>query len=134
MRFFERLTYALGVCLAFTYGFEEFIGSFVLVCLIIVTSFIGAVVEGLRFTQWIFLVAFVPHIVLVIMDVFSYIALGIYCSFLAFSIIMSFVFGEANFNDIELIGPYQVGHKDYHTRDGIAMSIFYPMDKEEYKK
>ena len=68
------------------------------------------------------------------MDVFSYIALGIYCCFLAFSILASFIFAEANFDKLKLIGSYQVGHKDYYTRDGISMSIFYPMDLEEYEK
>jgi uncharacterized membrane protein len=63
-------------------------------------------VEGIRFAQWIYLVAFVPHIVLVIMDVFSYVALGIYCTFLAFSIIVALIFGEANFNKMKMIGPY----------------------------
>lgn len=68
------------------------------------------------------------------MDVYSIIALVIYCSFLTFSILASFIFGEANFNRLKMVGEYQVGHKDYFTRDGISVSIFYPMDRGEYDK
>lgn len=32
-------------------------------------------------------------------------------------------------------GHYQVGHQDIHTsKDGIAVSVYYPMDREEYSK
>lgn len=106
MRIFERLMYILGVALAFTYGFEEFLASFILVCLILLTVLIGAFVEGIRFIQWIYLVAFIPHIVLVVMDVYSEIALAIYCSFLAFAIAITFIYGEANFSRLKLVGPY----------------------------
>jgi hypothetical protein len=106
MRIFERLTYLLGTALAFTYGFEEFLASFILVCLILICAFVGAVIEGIRFIQWIYLVAFIPHIVLVVMDVYNIAALAIYCSFLAFSIIITIIYGEANFSRLKLVGPY----------------------------
>ena len=134
MRIFERLTYLLGTALAFTYGFEEFLASFILVCLILVCAFVGATVEGVRFIQWIYLVAFIPHIVLVVMDVYNMAALIIYCCFLAFAIIITWIYGEANFSRLSLVGPYQVGHQDMFTKDGIAVSVYYPMDKEEYDK
>jgi len=106
MRIFERLTYFLGTALAFTYGFEEFLASFILVCAILVCAFVGAIVEGVRFIQWIYLVAFIPHIVLVVMDVYSIAALIIYSCFLAFAIIITMIYGEANFSRLSLIGPY----------------------------
>jgi len=106
MRIFERLTYLLGTALAFTYGFEEFLASFILVCLILVSSFIGALVEGIRFIQWIYLIAFIPHIVLVVMDVYEIAALVIYCSFLLFAILITIIYGEANFSRLKLVGPY----------------------------
>lgn len=134
MRIFERLMYLLGVALAFTYGFEEFLASFILVCLILVTAFVGALVEGIRFIQWIYLVAFIPHIVLVVMDVYNIIPLIIYCCFLAFAIIITCIYGEANFSRLNLIGPFEVGHKEFFTKDGIACSVFYPMDKDEWKR
>lgn len=32
-------------------------------------------------------------------------------------------------------GPYQVGHQDiYSEKDGIVLSVYYPMDIEEYKR
>lgn len=68
------------------------------------------------------------------MDVFSVIALIIYCSFLGFSIFVTVSFGEANFDKIKMTGPFQVGHMDiYSEREGGAVSVWYPMDLEEYK-
>ena len=79
--------------------------------------------------------AFIGHIVLVVMDVFSIIALIIYCSFLLFSILCTIAFGEGNLDRIEMTGPFQVGHKDIHSsKDGIALSVYYPMDRDEYDK
>ena len=49
------------------------------------------------------------------------------------SIANNLIFGEGNFKSINLIGKYQVGHKDIFTsKDGIAVSIYYPMDKDIY--
>ena len=128
--------YFLGVCLAVTYGLEEFLWSFALVCTLILVIMIGAAYEGLRFCQWLFIVAFIGQIVLVVMDVFSLIALVIYCSFLLLSILCAILFGEGNLDRIEMTGPFQVGHKDIHcTKDPkIALSVWYPMDREEYDK
>jgi hypothetical protein len=47
------------------------------------------------------------------MDVFSYIALGIYCTFLGTAIILNLIWGEANFERIKMTGPFEVGHQDY---------------------
>lgn len=124
-----------AVGLAIAYGFEAFIASFVLLCLTAFTLIIGAGIEGLRFPQWFFAVAFVSQIVLVVLEVFSYIALAIYCTFLAFSILTSLIWGENNLSTIYMVGPYEVGHKDFYTTvEGIACSAYYPMDKEEYIK
>jgi hypothetical protein len=106
MRIFERLMYLLGTALAITYGLEEFLASFILVCLILICVFVGALVEGIRFIQWIYLVAFIPHIVLIVMDVYSIAALVIYSSFLVFAIIITIIYGEANFSRLKLVGPY----------------------------
>ena len=135
MRISERLMYLLGIALAITYGLEEFLWSFILVCLILVVIIVGAAFEGLRFFQWIFIIAFIGQIVLVIMDVFSYIALAIYCTFLAIAILCSLIFGEANFDRTKMTGPFEVGHKDIFCRkDGTTISVWYPMDREEYDK
>lgn len=134
MRIFERLMYLFGVALAVAYGLEEFLACFILVCLILVVTFIGAIVEGIRFIQWIYLVAFIPHIVLIVMDVYHLAALIIYCCFLAFAIIITIIYGEANFSRLKLVGPFQVGHKEFFTKDGIACSVYYPMDKDEWSR
>jgi hypothetical protein len=49
MRICERLTYFFGVCLAISYGLEEWLASFIIACLIIIITYIGALVEGIRF-------------------------------------------------------------------------------------
>lgn len=133
-RIFERLTYVLGVGLAIAYGLEEFLASFIIACLIIVNFYIGALVEGIRFVQWFYLVAFIPHLVLIVMDVYSVIALVIYCVFLAIALLLVFIFGEGDLDRFKISGPFEVGHKDMFTSDGVEMSCFYPMDKEEYAK
>jgi hypothetical protein len=102
--------YLLGIALAITYGLEEFLWSFVLVCVILIVIIVGAAFEGLRFFQWIFIIAFIGQIILVIMDVFSVVALAIYCTFLGLAILCSIIFGEANFNNVEMSGPFEVGH------------------------
>ena len=135
MRISERLMYLLGIALAITYGLEEFLWSFILVCLILIVIIVGAAFEGLRFFQWIFIIAFIGQIILVIMDVFSLIALAIYCTFLGIAILCSIIFGEANFNRVSMTGPFEVGHKDiFCSKDGRAISVWYPMDREEHKK
>ena len=69
------------------------------------------------------------------MDVFSLIALAIYCTFLGFAILCSIIFGEANFDRVKLTGPFEVGHKEiFCKKDGSTLSVWYPMDKDEYKE
>ena len=106
MRVSEFLLYLFGVCLAFTYGFQLFLWSFIFVLLILLTAFIGALIEGIRFFQWVFLVGFTGQIILVIMDVYSIIALVIYCLFLGFSILATIIFGWGDFAKMEMRGPY----------------------------
>ena len=44
-------------------------------------------------------------------------------------------FGDSDFSRMELKGPYQVGHRDYRTAKlGSEVSVFYPVDKDEYKR
>jgi hypothetical protein len=135
MRIFERLTYLFAIGLAIAYGLEEFLACFIIACIIIITTYIGAIVEGLRFIQWFYLVAFIPHLVLIVMDVYSIIALAIYCTFLFITLLAVFLYGEGNMDRFELTGPFEVGHKDLWTpTGGLELSIYYPMDKDEYKQ
>lgn len=134
-RISERLMYFLGICLAITYGLELFYFSFFLVCAIILTTFIGAVLEGLRIYQFLFLIAFLPHIILVVLDIFSFVALTIYCTFLCCAIIGNLVFGEGNLDRIIMNGPYEVGHMDIScSKNGTAISCYYPIDRDEHGK
>ena len=69
------------------------------------------------------------------MDVFSMIALAIYCTFLGLAIAFSIIFGEGNFNGVKMTGPFEVGHKEFYSKkDGTMVSVWYPMDREEHKK
>lgn len=69
------------------------------------------------------------------MDVFSFIALIIYCTFLSFAIFGNLLFGEGNLDKMVMTGPYEVGHKDIHcSKMGSAISVYYPMDKAEHRK
>jgi hypothetical protein len=53
--------------LAVAYGLEEFLWCFILACLIIITTYVGACVEGIRFFQFFYLVGFIPHLVLIVL-------------------------------------------------------------------
>jgi len=49
---------------------------------------------------------------------------------LGLSILNVICFGDANFNCLKMVGPYQVGHSEYFTSSGgNAVSVYYPMDK-----
>ena len=72
---------------------------------------------------------------LVVLDVFSIVALCIYCTFLAYAIIVTLIFGENNLNKMPMTGPYEVGFRMVHTsKEGLEVSVYYPMDREEYAR
>lgn len=97
MRLAELLTYFLGVCLAVAYGLQEFLVCFILVGVMLLVFILGAIFEGVRFIQWFFFIAFVSQIILIVMDVYSVIALIIFSSFLAISITYCIFFGFSDF-------------------------------------
>jgi len=56
-------------------------------------------------------------------------------SIIGLSILNISFFGDANFNGLRMVGPYQVAHKEFHTIiNGLAVSVYYPMDREEYRQ
>ena len=138
MRIGELLMYLLGICLAVAYALEEFLYCFVFAILIIAVTVVSFFLEGLRLTQYIFLVAFIAHLVLIIMDVYSIVPLIIFCTFLSISILLNLLYGCSDFRALRSRidkSPFQVGHKDiYNPKDGRALSVFYPMDKDEYER
>ena len=101
MRIGEFLMYLLGIALAVAYALEEFMYCFVIAALIIALSVVCFFTEGFRLPQYIFLVAFTAHLVLIIMDVYHIIPLIIFCSFLAFSIFLCLVYGCGDFSKIK---------------------------------
>lgn len=69
------------------------------------------------------------------LEEYNIVAEVIFCTILFFGILVSILYGEGNFNRLELTGRYEVGHKEiYISKTGNAVSVFYPMDKEVHKK
>jgi hypothetical protein len=67
---------------------------------------------------------------LIFFGIYSIIAISVYSVILVLTILNSCLFGEANFNRLEMVGPYQVAHQDIHTtKYGLAVSAYYPMDR-----
>ena len=65
------------------------------------------------------------------MGEYNLIAEIILCVVIFLGILVTILFGEANFERLKLTGPFEVGHKDIHiSHTGNAISVFYPMDPE----
>lgn len=112
MRIFERLMYLFGCSLAILYFYEMYLWCYINAAVIVTLTVIGGMYEGIRYPQWLFLLGFTAHLVLICLNVYNIFALIIYCTFLAFAIGMTIMFGEANLDRIKIDGPWQVGHKD----------------------
>ena len=145
MRLAERLMYILGCLLSLIYFLtssknEEIaewcnVFSKLTVGSIIFIGIVGAQHEGLRPTQYLFILMFLIFSILIMFSYYSSIALSIYTIVLTFVIIQNIIYGENNFSTVKMVGPYQVGHKEFYTfKKGIAVSCYYPMDRKEYKK
>ena len=140
MRVFERAMYCLNMSLALWYELshdkEPLLRSsinFMLIMGICLTSIMGGYKEGIRPSQWICLCLFLLLNVFLFADYYSvYAFLALFLGHLA--IIMNcIIYGEGTLSKIKLVGPYEVGHKDFHLKhSGIAGSCYYPMDKTEY--
>lgn len=66
-------------------------------------------------------------------DIFSIIILTIYLAFLSIALVITISFGEGNLDRVKMTGPFEVGYQDiYSEKDGRAVSVWYPMDKEDY--
>jgi hypothetical protein len=95
----------------------------------------GVIYEGFRFQQYFYFVAFIQLCIIIALHRKSAVSISVFVFFLVISIIQNSIYGESNFKGINIIGPYQVGHKDmYCSRDGVAVSVYYPMDRTEYNK
>mmetsp|Transcript_24451 Transcript_24451/g.37916 ORF Transcript_24451/g.37916 Transcript_24451/m.37916 type:complete len:121 (+) Transcript_24451:1-363(+) len=120
MRVTERLMYGLGIIFTGSVICERRFGlvshqtALILddsiIVLILLTAFTGAMYEGIRFQQYLFLLAYFSVAILVFMEIYSEIALGIFALILVVSIVNAIVFGEATFKSLKMKGPFQVGH------------------------
>jgi len=130
--------YALGACLSIYYALitksksdAEYPWDYCYLMLVLVglTMLWGALYEGFRAQQYFYLVAFIQVSVIIVLNKKSALSNFAFTLTLALSVINNSIYGEANFKGINIIGPYQVGHKDiYSSKDGIAVSVYYPMD------
>lgn len=103
--------------------------------MVFVTFIWGSFSEGIRGPQWIFMFVFCMLASAIIFDLDSYVILAIYTVILLLIFLNIFIYGDANFNELKMVGDYQVGHQDIHTsKTGIAVSCYYPMDKIEYDR
>jgi hypothetical protein len=117
MRFTERLQYIFGTCLAILYYLEisnakhfieirQKIFNSALLLLILLTTIWGCIFEGMRVSQWIFLINQTGLSISIICDFKSYTVLIIYSIFLSMLILNVAVYGDANFKGIKLVGDY----------------------------
>ena len=116
MRISERLMYSLGAALCIFQAFmfhsdllsdhKAEIGNDAIICLLLVTALIGGFYEGIRYQQYLFLLAFTIQSVLIIFEIHSTIALSLYTIVLILSILNSCIFGEATFNSLKMTGTY----------------------------
>ena len=108
--------------------------QYTLITLIFLCAVVGAIYEGIRFQQYFFILASMWMSVLILTDSQSIVGLTVFVIVLLVSVLNNVLFGEANFRLLKMVGPYQVGHQDIHTsQEGIAVSVYYPMDIDEYK-
>ena len=145
MRLSERLLYIFGLCqVMFQFIDNNYIQidseevqvyNFFIMGICFITLMWGGALEGIRFQQWIFIVTFIVYSVLIMLQVYSNVAIIIYLIVILISILNIAFFGEANFNALEMVGAYQVGHMEFYTRKGgNGVSVYYPMDKAEYNR
>ena len=63
------------------------------------------------------------------------VSLGIYMMVIIVYSIINFIYGDANFSEVVMHGKYQVGHMEFFTeKEGICISVYYPMDRAEYNR
>ena len=140
MRISERIQYFLGVCLSVQYflefteekiPYENFRNYFVCISIVIAICW-GAIYEGIRFQQYPYILAYIIICLMILIKYHSYIVLIGFTLILTMTIVNNVIYGESCFTNMKLVGPYQVGHMDIHSKDGSAVSVYYPMDKSEY--
>ena len=69
------------------------------------------------------------------MGEYNIVELVILCTVIFIGVLVWIIWGEANFDRVILTGPYEVGHMDIYMKNtGNAVSVYYPMDKDEHKR
>ena len=73
--------------------------------------------------------------ILMVLKIYWVSALVIYTCVLLVLILATCIYGDGNFKKLKMVGKYQVGHREFHTtKSGLAVSCYYPMDRQEYNR
>lgn len=103
--------------------------------MILMTIVVGAAYEGVRMFQYLFILCFIVQSVLIVFDIYTLITLIIYMFVIMFYTVLNFIYGDVNFSELVMHGKYQVGHMEFFTKkEGLAVSVYYPMDRLEYNR
>ena len=84
--------------------------NYLIIFLIVAVTIWGAIYEGIRVQQYLFLVSFSTIAVFIILGKYSVIVLAIFVIVMLLLIVSNAVYGDANFSELKMVGPYQVGH------------------------
>ena len=132
-RIYERQLYFLGFCLGIAYGVQQAEVCLALAVIILANFCVGFPIEGVRRTQACFMVGFIFLVVMTLNKRFDGLFLGLYAASLLIPVFLNILYGEGNFSKYKITGPFEVGYKDFMTReDGLEASCYYPMDTREY--
>ena len=141
MRFLERLNYCIAIAFYLLFFFPENhraqLSKLPLLGLLWGLILIGHYFEGTRMHQFPHILGLIIHTAVAwIIDESKRQTISIISlSFLSLSIVLLLVFGDSDFSRMKLRGPYQVGYKEFRTDNlGNEVSVFYPVDKPEYKR
>jgi len=139
--------YSLGVCLGVWYQLQQehvdfgkwqphiTLINYLLVVSITGVAIWGSIYEGLRLSQYLFLITFLALAIVIMVGEYSLTVSIIYFAVLLLIVLWLTIYGDGNLAKIKLVGPYEVGHKDFHLKEsGIAVSAYYPIDKDEYRR
>lgn len=89
--------------------------NYLVIFLILTSAIWGSIYEGIRPQQYIFFIGFAMIAVFVMLEIYSVIVLGFFSLVMFLLIANNSIYGDANFSDLKMVGPYQVGHQDIHT-------------------
>ena len=89
--------------------------NYLVIFLILTATIWGSIYEGIRPQQYLFYIGFFVIAVFVMLEIYSVIVLAFFSMVMLLLLVNNGIYGDANFSDLKMVGPYQVGHQDIHT-------------------